>query len=346
MRWIVLSNVWTTGAWTFVTFELVMPGGRFQESFWNSIRLRNETVIYKVVAHVSVRWSQRKKGSLEESWVYLLWSLVVLFVVSVSFFAITTWSLDLSPKVHINDSCHLSTYLFDCIFPACTVVSPLNCWCVNFWCCLSSPFRLKLLSHSLHLNGFSPVWILLCSLKCPLWLKRFKQKLHSKRFSPAWVVLCCLSCPLRLNLVPHCLHSKRFSLVWGISVSPKTSSIEGNHCLSSVFSSWPLCISLIVAYSGVSNLCKEAGNTPMLSWPVQIKKLFYLECLTLGMHNVRASEPYETDMQGIWKYARHLKHARQHQLIKKDFGWLLQIVDSLLTLKEFFPCNMIWRGAP
>ena len=62
------------------------------------------------------------------------------------------------------------------------------------------------------------------------------------------------------------------------------------------------------------------------------------------MHNVRASEPYETDMQGIWKYARHLKHAKQHQLIKKRF-WMTPTNRKLsIDPERVFPLQYDMKG--
>ena len=46
------------------------------------------------------------------------------------------------------------------------------------------------LSHSVHLNGFSPVWVLSCSFKWSVIEKIFSYIDHLKGFSPMWVLSC------------------------------------------------------------------------------------------------------------------------------------------------------------
>ena len=46
------------------------------------------------------------------------------------------------------------------------------------------------LAHFLHLNGFSPVWVLLCFFKWPAIEKLLSHLEHLKGYSPVWVLSC------------------------------------------------------------------------------------------------------------------------------------------------------------
>jgi len=65
---------------------------------------------------------------------------------------------------------------------------------------------LKCLSHSEHLYGFSPLWILLCTARFGDWLNRLPQTLHSNGFSPEWHRLWTINERLRWKHFPHSLH--------------------------------------------------------------------------------------------------------------------------------------------
>ena len=55
-------------------------------------------------------------------------------------------------------------------------------------CLVKSLFSLNALPHPSHLNGFSPVWILLWTFKWEFFEKLFWQSSHLCGFSPVWVL--------------------------------------------------------------------------------------------------------------------------------------------------------------
>ena len=60
--------------------------------------------------------------------------------------------------------------------------------------------------HTLHLHGFSPLWMLLCVLKIPARENRLLQTEHSNGFSPKWTLMCSVNCWLFLQYFPHSVH--------------------------------------------------------------------------------------------------------------------------------------------
>ena len=44
--------------------------------------------------------------------------------------------------------------------------------------------------HSLHVYGFSPVWILMCLFRCPGWENVRSHSLQKGGFSPVWILMC------------------------------------------------------------------------------------------------------------------------------------------------------------
>jgi len=71
---------------------------------------------------------------------------------------------------------------------------------------------LKALSHTWHLYGFSLLWILLCITRLPACENRLLQKVHSNGFSPEWIRLCSVKTELFTQILPHSLHL--YFLVW------------------------------------------------------------------------------------------------------------------------------------
>jgi len=61
-------------------------------------------------------------------------------------------------------------------------------------------------SHTWHLYGFSPLWILLCLTRWLDLINRLLQTLHSNGFSPEWLRLCTARCLLDRQHLPHSVH--------------------------------------------------------------------------------------------------------------------------------------------
>ena len=74
--------------------------------------------------------------------------------------------------------------------------------------------RLKLLLHSEHLYGLSPVWTLMCLFKCPDSLNVLSHMRHLYGFSPLWILLCLTSSPNVVNRLLQTVHSNGFSPEW------------------------------------------------------------------------------------------------------------------------------------
>jgi len=75
-----------------------------------------------------------------------------------------------------------------------------------------SPERLNILSHSRHLCGFSPLWILLCLTRLAMSGNRLLQTVHSNGFSPEWLRLCTVKLLMLLKHFPHSVHL--YLLLW------------------------------------------------------------------------------------------------------------------------------------
>jgi len=79
-------------------------------------------------------------------------------------------------------------------------------WVVKF------PDTLNALSHSGHLCGFSPLWILLCIARLNDCVNRLLQTVHSNDFSAKWLCLCTVKFWLVLKHFPHSVHL--YLLLW------------------------------------------------------------------------------------------------------------------------------------
>jgi len=65
---------------------------------------------------------------------------------------------------------------------------------------------LNAFTHTWHLYGFSPLWILLCLSRSPDVVNRLLQTVHSNGFSPEWTRLCTASSLLPPKNLPHSVH--------------------------------------------------------------------------------------------------------------------------------------------
>jgi len=65
---------------------------------------------------------------------------------------------------------------------------------------------LNTLSHTWHLYGFCPLWIMLCMSRFLACLNRLLQTVHSNGFSPEWLRLCLAKCLLLWQHLPHSVH--------------------------------------------------------------------------------------------------------------------------------------------
>ena len=74
------------------------------------------------------------------------------------------------------------------------------------------PDWLNDLSHMWHLYGLSKLWILLCVIRLPNCVNRLLQTVHSNGFSPEWLRLCSASSLLLWQHLPHSVHL--YLLVW------------------------------------------------------------------------------------------------------------------------------------
>jgi hypothetical protein len=64
----------------------------------------------------------------------------------------------------------------------------LQCECLDAF--LRYFFWLKAIPHSIHLKGFSLIWIFLCSIRFDLPVKVFPHSLHIQGFPAVWVLWC------------------------------------------------------------------------------------------------------------------------------------------------------------
>ena len=69
-------------------------------------------------------------------------------------------------------------------------------------CVCKLPESRKLLLHSEHLYGLSPVWILMWTFRLPDWLNALSHMWHLYGFSPLWILLCLSRWPDRVNRLP------------------------------------------------------------------------------------------------------------------------------------------------
>jgi len=116
-------------------------------------------------------------------------------------------------SVWIRSCCFKATFILN-IFPQkehwygllllCT-------WCLCF-CKLLDP--LKLLLHSEHLYGLSPVWTLMCMFRLPDTLNALSHMWHLYGLSPVWTLMCAFRCPDWLNTLSHMWHLYGLSPLW------------------------------------------------------------------------------------------------------------------------------------
>jgi len=74
------------------------------------------------------------------------------------------------------------------------------------------PDALNALSHMWHLYGFSPLWILLCLARWLDRVNRLLQTVHSNGFSPEWLIMCISRFLLLAKHFPHSVHL--YLLLW------------------------------------------------------------------------------------------------------------------------------------
>ena len=72
----------------------------------------------------------------------------------------------------------------------------------------------KLLTHFVHLKGFSPVCVLSCFFKLPYCEKLLSHFEHLNGFSPVWVLSCVFKLHATEKLLSHLVHLNGFSPVW------------------------------------------------------------------------------------------------------------------------------------
>ena len=75
------------------------------------------------------------------------------------------------------------------------------------------------MSHFVHVNGFSPVWVLSCTFKLHTCEKLLSHFVHLNGFSPVWVLSCFFKLLEFEKLMSHFEHWNwnGFSLVWVLS---------------------------------------------------------------------------------------------------------------------------------
>ena len=73
-------------------------------------------------------------------------------------------------------------------------------------CLCSCEDRLNAFSHTWHLYGFSPLWILLCTTRWPDVVNRLLQTEHSNGFFPEWLRLCTANVGRLVKYLPHSVH--------------------------------------------------------------------------------------------------------------------------------------------
>jgi len=81
-------------------------------------------------------------------------------------------------------------------------------------CFCKWPDWLKLLLHSEHLYGLSPVWTLVWRFRCPDWLNALSHMWHLYGFSPVWTLMWVFRYPDLLNALSHMWHLYGFSPLW------------------------------------------------------------------------------------------------------------------------------------
>jgi len=86
--------------------------------------------------------------------------------------------------------------------------------CTRRLCVCKEADWLKLLLHSVHLYGFSPVWTLMCLCRFVDRLNTFSQTWHLYGFSPLWILLWIITLPAVVNRLLQTVHSNGFSPEW------------------------------------------------------------------------------------------------------------------------------------
>ena len=91
-----------------------------------------------------------------------------------------------------------------------------ECWASLCWdiCLFRLPFCVNPLWHTMHLCGFSPVWVSMWRCRFPNSENFLWHSEHSCCFSPVWVSMWYFKWLLTENFLWHSVHSCGFSSVW------------------------------------------------------------------------------------------------------------------------------------
>ena len=81
-------------------------------------------------------------------------------------------------------------------------------------CLCKVPDRLKLLLHSEHLYGLSPVWTLMWLFRSPELLNALSHMWHLYGLSPVWTLICLFRSPELLNALSHTWHLYGLTPLW------------------------------------------------------------------------------------------------------------------------------------
>jgi len=111
----------------------------------------------------------------------------------------TTWILCYKQYIQTFSSCFSSSVVL---------------LCTQSLCCCNVLDWLKLLLHSEHLYGFSPVWIRMWTFRIPDRLNVLSHIRHLYGFSPVWTLRCLSKFERWLNALSHTWHSYGLSPLW------------------------------------------------------------------------------------------------------------------------------------
>jgi len=113
--------------------------------------------------------------------------------------------------------------------------------CILFTCRLTCPDWLNAWSHTWHLYGFCPLWILLWWTRWPVVLNCLLQTSHSYGFSPVWVRLWTSRSLAHLNTLSQCVHcAPRFFDNWLLPLNVSSCAVSEAHvaCRFAIRSLW------------------------------------------------------------------------------------------------------------
>jgi len=122
-------------------------------------------------------------------------------------------------------------------------------------CRFNCPNWLKLLLHSEHLCGFSPVWTLMWVFRFPEWLNALSHTWHLYGFCPVWILLCPRRTLDFVNRLPHSVHKNGFSastLVSNITELPTHAQHSRHTCahVANTYKQWEMTRSSALDYAG------------------------------------------------------------------------------------------------